>query len=256
MFIWLLKFFLNETIFYSMKFLITYGFRTLKKGKVRGMVMMRRDSGWRSWRRSVVRWGFWSQIPDTWRAVPQTTRKSKSWRSCWEKQAWKVRLRTLVFVCHCCLFRLHNAVGINGNHLFSLIIEFVFFYSCFFFGCVNFSFMFVSSFFFFFFVGRRRRVFFWIISKWQKIYLLYCSWHSDIVTLISNLCVRFFTTVVCSALSENIFWTVGRPSMKKVEEVRLMKEAAELDTQNILKTEGMRKLSENLSYLSLTRYST
>lgn len=26
--------------------------------------------------------------------------------------------------------------------------------------------------------------------------------------------------------------------MKKVEEVRLMKEAAELDTQNILKTEG------------------
>ena len=44
--------------------------------------------------------------------------------------------------------------------------------------------------------------------------------------------------------------------MKKVEEVRLMKEAAELDTQNILKTEGMRKLSENLSYLSLTRYAT
>lgn len=28
--------------------------------------------------------------------------------------------------------------------------------------------------------------------------------------------------------------------MKKVEEVRLMKEAAELDTQNILKTEGMK----------------
>lgn len=132
MFIWLLKFFLNETILYSMKFLITYGFRTLKKGKVRGMAMRRRDSGWRSWRRSVVRWGSWSQIPDIWRAVPRTTRKSKSWRSCWEKQAWKVRLGTLVFVCHCCLFRLHNAIGINGNHLFSLIIEFVFFYSCFF----------------------------------------------------------------------------------------------------------------------------
>lgn len=39
--------------------------------------------------------------------------------------------------------------------------------------------------------------------------------------------------------------------MKKVEEVRLMKEAAELDTQNILKTEGMRKLSDRKSELSI-----
>lgn len=37
----------------------------------------------------------------------------------------------------------------------------------------------------------------------------------------------------------------GRPSMKKVEEVRLMKEAAELDTQNILKTEGRGKRRVN-----------
>ncbi|XP_061196799.1 nucleolar protein dao-5-like [Saccostrea echinata] len=37
----------------------------------------------------------------------------------------------------------------------------------------------------------------------------------------------------------------GRPSMKKVEEVRLMKEAAELDTHNILKVEGRGKRKVN-----------
>lgn len=37
------------------------------------------------------------------------------------------------------------------------------------------------------------------------------------------------------------FWNIyliGRPSMKKVEDVKLMKEAAELDRHNILRTEG------------------
>lgn len=50
----------------------------------------------------------------------------------------------------------------------------------------------------------------------------------------------FFLRATCIYLNNFVFFkfTIGRPSMKKVEEVRLMKEAAELDTQNILKTEG------------------